>query len=354
MADVENNVSSSQNTPDVSGAIPEDLPAGGALSDSTCVERDGSLASDGAVGDGNEAAVSKVNQNVPGNVAPADRASKQSEGKPNKTKWIVIAVIVVIIVAAAIGSQSQPADVAALEDAIEEAEQTYTLGQGDYTDESWELFVSAYDNAQSLLDDNSASQSDVDEAEEALSSAANGLELKPVDKSSLTSAVSTYSTYAEGDYTPETWQPFADALSHAQEVESDEEATQAEVDSASSSLTSAAINLVEAFDPNDYSSVAFSDLARNPDAYMGQKIVVSGRVLQVVEGSTETNLRIATDGEYDDIVFVGFDPSIIDYHILEDDNVTIYGTCIGQFSYESTLGATISLPGIYGEQVVLN
>ena len=167
-------------------------------------------------------------------------------------------------------------------------------------------------------------------------------------------ALSTYSTYAEGDYTPETWQPFADALSHAQEVESDEEATQAEVDSASSSLTSAAINLVEAFDPNDYSSVAFSDLARNPDAYMGQKIVVSGRVLQVVEGSTETNLRIATDGEYDDIVFVGFDPSIIDYHILEDDNVTIYGTCIGQFSYESTLGATISLPGIYGEQVVLN
>lgn len=283
-----------------------------------------------------------------------DHASKQNEQKPNKKKWIVIAVIVVIVIAAAFGSQSQPADMTALEDAVDAADQTYLLGQGAYTDESWSSFTSAYDDAQSLLSDESVSQAEVDEVEETLSDAMDGLKLKPVDKSSLNSTISTYSAYVEGDYTPETWQTFAEALANAQAVVNNEDATQAEVDSATSSLTSAAASLVEAFDPNDYAAVAFSDLARNPDAYMGQKIVVSGRVLQVVEGSTETNLRVATDGEYDDVVFIGFDPSIIDYHILEDDNVTIYGTCVGQFSYESTLGATISLPGIYGEQIVLN
>lgn len=176
-----------------------------------------------------------------------------------------------------------------------------------------------------------------------------------VDKSTLETYINQYAGTTGDNYTPESFQSFSDALSKAQSVDADENATQSEVDSAKSSLISAYGNLKEAFKPENYATPAFTDVARNPDSYKGQKIAFTGKVLQVLEGSTETDLRIATDGGYDDVVFVGFDPSILGgTHVLEDDNVTVYGTCIGQYSYSSTLGAKISLPGLYAEQVVIN
>lgn len=266
---------------------------------------------------------------------------------------IIIAVVAVLFIIG-IASQGGAASKEQLQETIDSAETVYDAGQSDYTNESWAAFSNAYDNAQVFLDDGNASQQEVDDATAELEEAMGNLEIKPVDKSALSSNVNTYLGYVESDYTPETWQSFSSALQAAQDTLGNESATQSEVDDALDNLTAAALALEEAFDPADYASVAFRDLARNPDSHAGQNIVVSGRVVQVLEGSSETNLRIATDGGYDDIVFVGFDPSIIDYHILEDDNVTVYGTCIGQFSYESTLGATISLPGIYAVHVELN
>lgn len=176
-----------------------------------------------------------------------------------------------------------------------------------------------------------------------------------IDKSSLKTCINQYSGTTGDNYTPETYQTFANALAKAQEVDADENATQNEVDSARSSLLSAYGALKEAFKPENYATPAFVDVARNPDNYKGQKIVFTGKVLQVLEGSEETDLRIATDGGYDDVVFVGFDPSILGgTHVLEDDSVTVYGTCIGQYSYNSTLGSKISLPGLYADQVVIN
>lgn len=88
---------------------------------------------------------------------------------------------------------------------------------------------------------------------------------------------------------------------------------------------------------------------------MGQQLTFTGKVLQVVEGTDETDLRIATDGGWDDVIFVGYDPDLLGgTRVLEDDSVTVYGTCLGQYTYESTLGAAISLPALYADQVVIN
>ena len=176
-----------------------------------------------------------------------------------------------------------------------------------------------------------------------------------VDKSELESYIDSYGSVAADGYTEDSYQAYSSALENAKSVDADEDATQSQVDQAKGNLYTAYNGLVEAFNPANYSWPAYRDVARNPDSYSGQKLAFKGKVLQVVEGDSETDLRIATDGGYDDVIFVGFDPSIMGgTRVLEDDTVTIYGTCVGQYSYQSTMGAKISLPGLYADQVEIN
>ncbi len=181
------------------------------------------------------------------------------------------------------------------------------------------------------------------------------VEEEQVDKSSLESTIELYESTDSSSYSEDTYKSFKKALDKAKDVDADEDATQNEVDAAQNDLVTAYGALKEVFKPENYETPAYTDVARNPDSFMGEKISFTGKVLQVIEGDSETDLRIATDGGYDDVVFVGFDPSILgSIHVLEDDSVTVYGTCIGQFTYQSTLGGSISLPGLYADQVVIN
>lgn len=100
--------------------------------------------------------------------------------------------------------------------------------------------------------------------------------------------------------------------------------------------------------------IKYEQLARTPDEYKGKKAKFSGKVLQVIEGDKENDLRIAVDGNYDNILFVGYDPKITSTRILENDQVTVKGTSIGICSYQSTLGGKISIPGMWLDQIELN
>lgn len=66
---------------------------------------------------------------------------------------------------------------------------------------------------------------------------------------------------------------------------------------------------IKKFNAANYQSVTYADVARNPYTYKEQKLVFSEKVLQVVEGEQEINLRVATDGKFNDVVFVGYDPN---------------------------------------------
>ena len=37
------------------------------------------------------------------------------------------------------------------------------------------------------------------------------------------------------------------------------------------------------------------------------------------------------------MIFVGYDKNLLDFRVLEDDTVTVYGTCIGLYSYKPTM-----------------
>ncbi|MEY8437859.1 hypothetical protein AAK967_08990 [Atopobiaceae bacterium 24-176] len=105
-------------------------------------------------------------------------------------------------------------------------------------------------------------------------------------------------------------------------------------------------------DPASYEQIPWSDLARTPDSYAGKSISISGRVLQVIEDDEINQLRVATSGDYDDVVLVGYVPSIMGgTRILEDDHITVLGTYLGTITYETTMGASKTIPGVYADSI---
>jgi uncharacterized membrane protein YcgQ (UPF0703/DUF1980 family) len=100
--------------------------------------------------------------------------------------------------------------------------------------------------------------------------------------------------------------------------------------------------------------ITYNQLARTPDDYKGKKAKFTGRVIQVMEGDKETDLRIAVDGNSDTVLFVGYDPKITSTRVLENDNVTVKGKSIGIYSYQSTMGGKISIPGMLVDNIVIN
>lgn len=141
------------------------------------------------------------------------------------------------------------------------------------------------------------------------------------------------------------------ALDNAIAIMGDQNASQLEVDSAEDALQAAFGALEIKFDEDNYQDINYKNVARDPDAYVGVKMKCTGKALQVSESDTETDVRLATDGDYDDVVMVGFEPSILDVRVLEDDELTVYGTCVGLITYSAVLGNEVSIPAIYADKV---
>jgi hypothetical protein len=104
-------------------------------------------------------------------------------------------------------------------------------------------------------------------------------------------------------------------------------------------------------DPNSYNTgTTYEQLARTPDDYKNKKIKFTGRVVQVIEDSTDTQLRLAVDGDSDNMILVDFDPDILNgSRVLEDDLITVSGISLGTTTYESTMGGNITIPAMTGK-----
>ena len=97
--------------------------------------------------------------------------------------------------------------------------------------------------------------------------------------------------------------------------------------------------------------ITYNQLARTPADYIAEKVKFRGKVIQVMEGDGTIQIRLAVNSDYDTILLGEFDSSITSSRILEDDVITIYGTSAGIISYQSTLGGTISIPGVMVEKI---
>lgn len=90
--------------------------------------------------------------------------------------------------------------------------------------------------------------------------------------------------------------------------------------------------------------ITFDQLSREPDNYNGQKVKFKGYVLQVTEVGSEYQIRMATSGKYDNVIYLYMDKSLTQQRILEDDYITIKGTSKGLHTYTTVMGASKTLP----------
>lgn len=101
----------------------------------------------------------------------------------------------------------------------------------------------------------------------------------------------------------------------------------------------------------EYSSeYSYIQIARDADAYVNVKMTFKGEVLQEGDaGSGIRYIRLANNSDYDQVIFVSYEEDIAEYRILEDDIITIYGTCYGEYTYETVMGASLTIPWIHAD-----
>ena len=132
-------------------------------------------------------------------------------------------------------------------------DQAKGLIESDYTPESWEPFAKALAKAQLMLENSNATQAEVDAALAELAKAESELvkaESPTVDKSELETglqnAKDAVAKLNESDYTEESWRALQDAMADAQAVLDDPDATQEQVEVATTKLTAAYQGLAKA------------------------------------------------------------------------------------------------------------
>lgn len=107
-----------------------------------------------------------------------------------------------------------------------------------------------------------------------------------------------------------------------------------------------------------YLDLDFKAISRDPNSYEGKNYKFTGKVLQVLEETMENYtyvaMRIATRGNYDDVVYVTYLRDNGEARILEDDRVTVYAECQGLYTYETVMGGTVTLPNFLADTVTLN
>lgn len=145
--------------------------------------------------------------------------------------------------------EGDKADKRKLEKKIEEIHTKLEfLDQEDYTEKSWSALQDVLEKAEGILEDEDASQKEVDKILEKLVKAYAGLEKKPeetvkTDRKKLEAKVKevrgALETAEQKDYTEKSWNALLTALEKAEGILEDEKASQKEIDKALGELTKA-------------------------------------------------------------------------------------------------------------------
>ncbi len=102
-----------------------------------------------------------------------------------------------------------------------------------------------------------------------------------------------------------------------------------------------------------YESLDYKGVSRNPSDYTGKYVKFDGKVLQVIEEEGYVSFRIASRGNYDDVVYVSMAIPENYSRILEDDKVTVSGVYMDLMTYETIMGASVTIPWIMADLVTL-
>ena len=104
-------------------------------------------------------------------------------------------------------------------------------------------------------------------------------------------------------------------------------------------------------------TIDFKTLSRNPDKYKGNNYKLTGEIIQVQESAwgdtvdlriniTKEEFEYIDDVMWTDTIFATVEIPDGEDKLLEDDVITFWGTCDGNYTYETVLGNNVSLPKI--------
>ena len=110
---------------------------------------------------------------------------------------------------------------------------------------------------------------------------------------------------------------------------------------------------------NSCQTYDYETIFRYAEDYEGENVKYTGKVVQVIETETlfvyyRVNVTQDEWGSYDDTVYVSYMPDEDSPRILEDDIITFYGTLSGLYTYESVLGASITIPEVSAKYIDIN
>jgi len=92
---------------------------------------------------------------------------------------------------------------------------------------------------------------------------------------------------------------------------------------------------------NTYIPLNYKLIDKNPDSHKNEKYKISGRIVQIMEDASSTDIRLDVNDVYGDTVYIYYD-GLTEY--VEDDYITVYGVCEGKYTYTSSAGFQITLP----------
>lgn len=160
------------------------------------------------------------------------------------------------------------------------------LDEDNFTPASWSAVEAALDAAQQVLDDDDATQDEVDQAAQDLQDALAQLQRR-AHTDVLRALVETAEGLDASDYTGDSWADLIDALDDARAILNDPDATQQEVDDAAADLAAALeglelldddpdavnkslleelVNQAKALDGNDYTTATWAEVLDAMDA----------------------------------------------------------------------------------------
>lgn len=105
-------------------------------------------------------------------------------------------------------------------------------------------------------------------------------------------------------------------------------------------------------------TIPYKDIARQPTKYMGERVVYTGKIIQIGKDSDNSyyaRIDVTKDeyGYYDDTMYVSYELAENEPKFLEDDIVTFYGVCEGDVSYTSIFGEEITIPAVSAKYIEL-
>ncbi len=111
----------------------------------------------------------------------------------------------------------------------------------------------------------------------------------------------------------------------------------------------------------EYSQLPYKKVLRNPNDHIGNKYYIKGEIVQeILEDANTAYYLIATEKKK----YVGYSGGYVYVMVsnedgafpykerpLEEDVVNVYGLCMGDYSYTTTLGSGNRVPALYAEWI---